>query len=173
VVQVERAVKAGGIRIEAVGVLHGELPRTDQPALRPGLVAELGLELVPALRQVPVGAQLQRQGGEDLLVGHAEGDVGPLAVAQAEHLLAHRVPTARPLPDLGRMHRRQDELLRSDAVHLLADDVDDLGPDPHREREQHVVARHQLADEASPDQQAVAGRLRVGGVFPECRNIGL
>jgi hypothetical protein len=35
---------------------------------------------------------------------------------------------------------------RADLVHLLADDRDDLQPDPDRERRQRVVPRLQLAD---------------------------
>jgi hypothetical protein len=167
VVQVEGAVQPRLVQVEAVGVLHGELPHPQQAGLGAGLVAELGLDLVPDLRQLAVGAQLQRQQREDLLVGHAEREVGAPAVAQPEHLLAHGRPAAGPLPDLGRVHHRQQELLAADAVHLLADDLDDPGPHPHRQRQQRVVAGHELADVAGPQQQPVAGGVGTAGVLPE------
>ena len=155
-VPLERGVKAGLVDVEAVGVLHRELADPQQAALRPRLVPELGLELVPELGQLAVGGELWAEVGEDLLVRHAEHDLGALAVLEAEHLLAHDREPAGLLPDLGGLHARQQELLRADPVHLLADDLHDLRADADAERQQAVVAGHQLADEAGPQQQPVA-----------------
>ena len=47
-----------------------------RPALGRRLVAQLGLELVPQLRQLAVGLKLGGEGGDDLLMGHAEGQLG-------------------------------------------------------------------------------------------------
>ena len=172
-VRLERGVQPGLIQVEAVGVLHGELPHPDQAALRPRLVPELELELVPELRQLAVGGQLDRQAGEDLLMRHAEDDIRALAVLQPEHLLAHHAEPAALLPDLRGLHRRQQELLRPDPVHLLPDHVHHLGPDPDAERQQAVVTRHQLADETGPDEQPMAGRVRIGRVLTQCRDVQL
>src|SRR6266498_1833501 len=86
----------------------------------------------------------------------------------------------RSRPDLGRGSSRslvwswyqicggsREELRATDAVQLLADDLDDRGPDPHRQRQQRVVAGHELAHVDGPEQQAVAGGVGTAGVLPE------
>ena len=83
------------------------------------LVPELGLELVPELRQLAVGRKLGCQGGEDLFVCDAEHHVRALAVLQPEHHVTMMRQPAAPFPDLGRVHGRQQELLPPDRVHLL------------------------------------------------------
>jgi len=137
------------------------------------LVPELGLQLVPGLRQLAVGGKLLGEVGEDLLVGHAEHHLGALAVLQPEHLLAHHGEAAALLPDLRGLHARQQELLGADPVHLLPDDPRHLGADRDAERQQAVVAGHELADVAGPQQQPVAGRVRVGRVLAERRDVQL
>ena len=97
----EGKVETGLVEVERVRVLHGELARPQQAGLRARLVAELRIDLVPDLRELPVAAQLRRDAGEDLLVGHAEGGIRPLAIDQSEHLLAHRLPAPGALPELG------------------------------------------------------------------------
>ncbi len=120
-------VEAGPVHVEGVGVLHGELADPEQAGLGPGLVAELGLDLVPDLRQLPVAAQLgPGDGREDLLVRHAQAVVAALPVLEPEHVVAHHLPAARLLPDLGRVEGGEEELLAADGVHLLADDGLDL-----------------------------------------------
>ena len=61
---------------------------------------------------------------------------GALAVGEPEHLLGHDLPAAAALPDLRRVHVGQQHFLGADPVHLLPDDLDDLGPHPDRERQQ-------------------------------------
>ena len=68
------------------------------------------------------------------------------------------------------MNHGRQKLLAADGVHLLPDDVGDLRGDPHPERKQRVRACHELADEAAPDQQAVAGRDRVRRIVAEGGN---
>ena len=77
------------------------------------------------------------------------------------------------LPQLGRLHRRQQELLRPGGGHLLPDDVDDLRADPDRQRQQRVVPGHQLADVPGPQQQPVADRVGPGGVLAQRGNVQL
>src|ERR1700722_15379492 len=171
VVQAEGNVEPLRAQVEPVGVPQGELAGAHQTGLRPGLVAQLGLDLVPHLRQVAVGLELGGQVGDDLLVRHAEGQVSAAPVLEPEHLVAHQVPAAGQLPQLGRVHDRHHDLLGADPVHLLADDLDDLEPDPLAEGQQRVVPGHQRADEAGPEQQAVAGRARVCRVVAQRRDV--
>ena len=64
------------VHIERVGILHQELADTQDPALRPRLITELELDLVPGLRKVAVGAKFAgSQPGKDLLVGHRQHHV--------------------------------------------------------------------------------------------------
>src|SRR5579859_3426390 len=171
VVQAEGHVELIRAHVEAVGVLHGELAGAHQPGLRPRLVAQLGLDLVPHLRQLAVGLELGGQVGDDLLVGHAEGQVGAAPVLEPEHLVTHQLPAPAELPQLGRVHDRHHDLLGPDPVHLLADDRHDLEPDPLAERQHRVVPGHQRADEAGPEQQAVAGCARVCRVVAQRRDV--
>ena len=133
-------VEAGGVDIEGVGILHEELADAKEAGLGAGLVAKLGLNLVPDLGQLLVAAELVAgDGGHDLFVGHGEAEVGALAVLEAEHVLAHACPAAGFLPDLGWIDGGQEELL-ADGVHLLADDGDDLVDAALAEREIGVDA---------------------------------
>ena len=94
-----RLVEPGAVNVEGVGVLHRELADPEQAGLGARLVAELGLDLVPDLGQLPVAAQLVAgDGGEDLLVRHPEAVVGPLPVLQPEHVAAHHLPPSALLP---------------------------------------------------------------------------
>src|SRR5439155_1025676 len=78
---------------------------------RTRLVALLGLDLVPDLRQVAVGADLARgEPRDDFLVRHPEAQVASVAVPQLEHL-RDALPAARLLPDVGRMDHGHRDLL--------------------------------------------------------------
>ena len=152
--------------VEAVGVLHDELARAQHAALGARLVALLGLDVVPELRQLLVAVHLARgQPGDDLFVGHGQRHVGALAVLEAEELVADGVPAARLLPDLGRVDDRHEHLLAADGVHLLADDGGDLLHDAPAGRQVHVDAGGELAHEAGAHHQLVADGLRAGRVF--------
>jgi len=164
VVQAVARVQAVPVDIERVRVLHGELAHPQQARLGPGLVAELRLDLVPDLGKLPVGAQLVAgDGGEDLLVGHAQAHVAAPAVLEAEHVVAHDLPAAGGLPDLRRVDGREVELLAPDPVHLLADDLPDAKQGALGQRQVGVDARRQLADESAAQQQDVAHHVRLGG----------
>ena len=94
---------------------------------------------------------------EHLLVGEGQYEVGAPAVLELDHDPLDVVPPAGLLPQFSRMNHGRQELLASDGVHLLPDNVGDLRGDPHSERKHRIGAGHELADEATPDQQAVAG----------------
>jgi len=166
-VSLERRVEAGLRDVERVRVLHRELAHAQHARFGPRLVAELGLDLVPDLRQLLVAAQLAGKRREHLFVGHAERHVGALAVDEPEHLLAHHLPAPRALPDLRGVQRGQLELLAADRVHLRAHDRGDLAHDALPERKQGVGARHELADVARAHEQLVAHGFGVGGVVAQ------
>ena len=103
-------VQAFGVHVEGVGVLHDELADAQQAGFGPGLVAELGLDLIPDLRQLLVAAQFAaRDGGHDFFVRHAEAQVAPEAVLEPEHVVAHDVPAAGFLPHFGGIERGQQK----------------------------------------------------------------
>src|SRR5207249_10984944 len=60
----EARLEALLVAVERIRVLHDELADPDQAAPRARLVAVLGLEVVPGLRQLPVALQLPRVEGE-------------------------------------------------------------------------------------------------------------
>ncbi len=116
-------VEPGGIDVEGVRILHGELADAQKARFRTRLVAELLLDLVPDLWKLLVAAQLlARDLGHDFFLRHAEAEVAPAAVFQTKHAVAHHLPAAARLPNFARVQGGQIELL-SDAVHLLADDL--------------------------------------------------
>ncbi len=152
--------------VEAVRVLHDELARAQDAALGPCLVALLGLEVVPLLRQLLVAVDLaRRQPGDHLFVGEREGEVGALPILETEELVADRVPPAGLLPDLSGVHDRHEHLLAADGVHLLADDLLDLAHDAPAGRQVHVDAGGELAHEAGADHELVAHGLRAGRIL--------
>ena len=94
-----RDVQAGGIHIEGVRILHDELPYPQQARLRPGFVAEFGLNLVPDLRQLLVAAQfLSGNVGHDFFMGHAQAQIGAFTILQPEHVVTHDRPAPTGLP---------------------------------------------------------------------------
>ena len=50
-------IQPGRVHVERVRVLHDELPHAQQSRLRPRLIAKLGLDLIPDLRQLFIAAQ--------------------------------------------------------------------------------------------------------------------
>ena len=162
------SVEAVGVHIEGVRVLHDELPHAQQAGFRARLVAELGLDLVPDLRQLLVAAQLAaRHGGHDFFVRHAKAKVAAETVLQPEHVVAHDVPAAGFLPELGGVESGQQKFLRADRIHLGADDLLDFQQGPLGEKEITVDARGHLADVAGAQQELVAGDLRFGRVLAQ------
>ena len=163
-------VQSRFVDVEGVAVLHEELAYAQQAGFRAGLVAELGLDLIPDLRQLLVGTQLvARDGGHDLFVSHAEGELGAFAIGEAKHVLAHAGPASGLFPKLARVQRGEQELLR-DGVHFFADDGDDLVDRTLAEEEIRVDAGAELAHIAGAQKQLVACDFGVGGRFTECGN---
>ena len=153
------------VGVEAVGVLHGELADAQQTAARARFVAELGLEVVNAKRQLAVGRgdPLAEIGG-DLLVGHGQHHVAAPAVLEPRHLRADRVKAARALPQIGGVDDGHQQFLAANAVHFLAHDLLDPALHPPAQRQHAVDARAQRPDVASPQQEAMGNDCRLDGI---------
>ncbi len=104
--------------------------------------------------------------GHDLFMGHAEAQVGALAVLQAEHVVAHQGPAAGLPPQIGGMDGGQEEFL-ADAVHLFAHDGDDLVDGALAEEEVGIDAGAELADVSGANEELVAGHFGVSRSFAE------
>src|SRR6266511_5261290 len=155
------------VGVERVGIFHHKLARPQHTRAGPRLVALLGLDLVPDLRQVTVGADLLGgKPGHDLLVGNAETHVPLVAVLEAEHL-RDPLPATRLLPDLGGVEHRHRDLLAADPVHLLANDGVDLLENPLAKGQVDVDAGGELTDQAGAQHELVTDGGGVGGIVPE------
>ena len=161
-------VEPGVVDVEGVGVLHHELATAQQPGARPRLVAVLVLDLVDRQRQVLVRrVQVLHHQGEHLLVGGPEQVVGTLAVLEPEDAVAVLGPATRRLVGLARQQGREQQLLRTDRVHLVADDVLDPAQHPQAERQPGVHPGRVAADVAGADEQPMAGHLGVRRVVAQ------
>ena len=85
-------------------------------------------------------------------MSHAERHIRAFAIFQPEHVIAHHFPASGFLPDFGGVNCRQDEFLSAYAVHLFADDLDDLQAHSLGQRQQRVNACGQLTDVACANQ---------------------
>ncbi len=167
IVGVVAHVQPGFVDIKGVAVFHEELADAQETGFGPWFVAELGLDLVPDLGELLVGAELVAgDGGHDLFVGHAEGEFCAFAVLEAKHVVAHAGPAAGLFPELARVEGGQQELL-ADGVHLFADDGDDLVDGAIAKEEVGVDAGAELTDVAGAQEQLVACDFGVGGCFTE------
>ncbi len=98
--------------------------------------------------------------GHDLLMGHAEAQIGALAVLEAEHVVAHQRPPPALAPQVGGMNGRQQKFL-ADAIHLFAHDPCDAVDRTLPEEEVRVNARAQLPDVSGADKEFMTGHFGV------------
>jgi hypothetical protein len=156
-------VQPGFVPVEGVPVFHRELAHPQQAATRARVVAELELDLVHEARQLSPGLHLAgRQRGHNLFVGQGQ-DVRPSpAIVEAGQLGPDGVVTAAPLPELGRVDERQQELGAADGVHLLPQHVLDSLLDTHSQRQEGEEALAELAHEGTAQKELVAGGLGAG-----------
>src|SRR5262249_12467169 len=143
-VRPEALVQARLVTIERVRVLHDELADAKQPAARARLVAVLGLEVVPGLRELPVALDLARVERERLLVRHRQHELPARAILHVEDL-GDLVAPGR-LPELLWRQDGREPLLGADRVHLLADDLLDLPVHAPAEAGERPEARADLTD---------------------------
>ncbi len=161
-------VEPGRVPVAAVGVLHHELAHPDQPGAGAGLVPPLGLEVVDHHRQLAVRPHdLGQQDPDDLLVGHREHHVPPVAVLEPGQLGPDRVVAAARPPDVGGVDDRHLHLLAADPVLLLANDLLHAVVDALAQRQQRVDPGAQGTNVARPEQQPVRRHLDVGGIVAQ------
>ena len=110
-VRAEADLEPGLVAVERVRVLHDELADAEQAAARARLVAILGLEVVPGLRQLLVALELLRVEGERLLVGQRQDELPADAILDVEDL--RDLVAAGRLPQLDRREHGREPLLRS------------------------------------------------------------
>ena len=154
--------------IERVGVLHGELAPAEQAGARTRLVAVLVLDLVDRQGQILVAVhQVFDEEGEDLFVCRGQDVAGLVPVVEPEHAVAVLGVATRDLVGLLGKKRGEMHLVRAGGGHLLADDVLDARLDPQADGQPGEDARSLPADVAAAHEQAMAGDLRIGGIFAE------
>ena len=78
-----------------------------------------------------------------------------MAIGDTQHLLAVVVVASRFLPQVGRLYRRHEALVRADTVLLLTHDALDLLHDAKPERQPVVESRARLANHPGAQHQAV------------------
>src|SRR5437773_2121835 len=157
--------------MERVRVLHDELAPAHEAEARPDLVPELHLDLVEVLRQIAVGADLSPDEiGHHLLVGWAEAEVAVVAVLEPQELAPVLLPAPALPPELGRDHRRHQDLLRAGAVHFISHDIFETAHGAEPERQEVVDAARHLPHHARAHQQLVAHHLGVGRILPQRRD---
>src|SRR5690606_8841708 len=123
---------------------------------RPRLGPEFRLDLVEVLRELLVAPHVSaHEIRDDLLVRRPEVALLALAIGQPEERVAERVVAAGLTEVIAREEGREEHLLRAGAVHLLTDDVRELGEDPTAEREHLVDARPDHADESRAEKEDV------------------
>ena len=155
--------RAFEVEVEGIRVLHQELAPAHDAEAGPDLVAELPLDVVEQLGQVPVAAH---RGAEDvgdlLLVGGAVQHVALVAVLDAQHLRTVVVVARALAPQIGGLDGRHEHFLAARRVLLLAHDLLDLLEHAEPERQPRIDAGAGLADHAGPQHQAVGYDLCLG-----------
>ncbi len=145
------AVQTFLVLIQAVGVLHRELPGTDQASPRPRVVPKLRLQLVDEPRQLLVRVHLSGDQPSDyLLVGHRQHHRPIPSVPQPDELGPDARVPPRPLPDPRGLHDRHRDLLPLAGLHLLPQDVGDLVQGPLRQGQVTEHPGRQRPNEPSP-----------------------
>ena len=163
-----RLVQALIVNVEGVGVLHNELAAAQQARAGARLIAVLGLNLVQVNRKVLVGGvQVLHQQGEHFLVGGGQQHVCTLAVLEAEEVIAVLVPAVGCFVGLAGQQCGEVNFLRTNGVHLFADDVLDLAQYLQAQGQPGVHAGGCAADVTGADQHLVAGDLSVYGVLAQ------
>ena len=105
---------------------------------------------------------------ERLLVREREDVIGVLDVEDFGDPQAPRL-----LPELGGREHRREPLLRSDRLHLVADDLLDLPVHAPPERRERPEARRHLPDETRAHEQLVADGVGVGRRVAQGRQVEL
>ena len=131
-----RLVESSVVEVEAVGVLHNELARPNQPGPRSSFVPIFCLDLVKVDGQIPIGTcDVFHHQGEHLFVGGCKKEVCSLTVLKAEQVVAVLGPPSGSVVRLAGKQRREMDLLEAGLVHLIADHLLDVTKDLPPQRE--------------------------------------
>ena len=162
------APRAREVQVEGVVVLHQELAAAHHPEARPDLVAELPLDLVEIDRQVAIASDAAAEDvGHHLLVRRAVEHRPLVPVGDPQHLLAVVLVATALLPELGRLDRRHQGLVRAGRVHLLAHDLLDPAQHAKAERQPAVDAGRALPDHAGAQHELMRDDLRLARHLPQ------
>jgi hypothetical protein len=83
------------VSIEAVSVLHAELPAAHDPEPWSDLVAEFGLDLIEVFRKLTIGLDFMADKvGDDFLMGRTEAVFPVVAISEPEKFFAIAHPSA-------------------------------------------------------------------------------
>ena len=156
----------GHTGIKGIGILHDKFASTHKAETGTDLISELGLYLVQAYRQLPVGAHFAaHQVSNDLLMGGAQAVFAFMPVSEAQQLLAVVLPAAGLLPEVSRLHHGHEQLLKACSVHLFAHDARHFFQNPEPQGQVNIKARGQTAHHAGAQKKLVADHLSIGRAF--------
>ena len=134
-------------QIETIGVLHRELPGSQKTRLGSGFIPELRLDLIPDLRQLPIGAKfVAGNGSEYFLMSHAQAQLAVRPIPETKQILTHELPASRFLPKFCGMQSRQVKLLGPDPIHLFPDDRFDFQQSPSGQGKIRINSCAQLSN---------------------------
>ena len=158
----------GLVDVKRVGIFHDELACPHHPEAGPDFIAKLRLDLVVDHWELAIALDLAAENvGDHFLVSGAEAEIALVAVPEAQKLGAECIPALGFDPQLGRLHRRKQDLQRPGPVHLLADDVLDATQHPDSHGQPRIDARSGHAHQTCPQHESMADDLRLGGGFFE------
>ncbi len=161
-----RLAQAFRVFVERVRVFHDELASAHHAETRTDFVAELRLDLIEVHRQLAIALDLASRDVRDhFFVGRSDHEIGLLAILEAQQFGAVFFPTARFLPQLGRLHCRHQQFDRTCPVHFFAHDGFHLADRTQADRQVVIDAAGDAADHAGAHHELVADDLGVGRRF--------
>ena len=155
--------------MERVAVLHQKFTAAHDAEARTDFIAELGLNLVQVNRQLAVALYVTAHDiGNDFLVCWADDKFALMTILEAQQFRSILLPTARLLPEFGRLHGRHQQFQCARIIHLLANDVFNLAQNAQAERHPGVNARGGALDEPGTQHQFLADNFGVSRGFFQC-----
>ena len=154
--------------IEGIGVLHDELPGTQQSETRTVLVSVLHLDLIQVGRQLLIRSDVRPgDGREGLLVGRSQTEVSAVSVLDAPEFRSVFIPPAGFLPELCRHDGRHVDLLGTLHIHFFPDDFLDLPDRSPSLLHEDVQAGGLPPDQTGPEHQLVTRDHRLCRIVTE------
>ena len=156
--------------MEGVAILHGEFAPAHDTEAGTDFIPELGLDLIEVHRQLPVAADFAPcDVGNHFLMRRADDEIALMTVFHAQQFRAVFVPAPGLLPQLGRLHRRHEQLKRPGTIHFFTHDLLDLAHHPQTQRHPGINATSEAADQSGPHHQLMTDQFGIGRRFFERR----